>query len=50
MEKNGQLKPGLHPDERRGWMFNRQTSEGQWEARYLLIKLSFTLFSFQETA
>ncbi|XP_056009969.1 uncharacterized protein LOC125649803 isoform X3 [Ostrea edulis] len=34
MEKNGQLKPGLHPDERRGWMFNRQTSEGQWEASY----------------
>lgn len=51
MEKNGQLKPGLRPDERRGWLYNRQTPEGQWEARYCSITIlkfsvgdSFELF------
>lgn len=39
MEKNGQLKPGLRPDERRGWLYNRQTPEGQWEARYCPIMI-----------
>lgn len=39
MEKNGQLKPGLRPDERRGWLYNRQTPEGQWEARYCPITI-----------
>ncbi|XP_062590610.1 msx2-interacting protein-like isoform X2 [Saccostrea cucullata] len=45
MEKNGQLKAGLRPDERRGWMYNRQTAEGQWEASYDNRPANFFKFS-----
>nr|XP_022339400.1 msx2-interacting protein-like isoform X3 [Crassostrea virginica] len=45
MEKNGQLKPGLRPDERRGWLYNRQAPEGQWEASYDNRTANFSKFT-----